>query len=236
MPEVFTRNMGQFELALGRVQSAETFFERLTGGRDTYLALAALARGDRPTAIRHLSGKRASAAGSEFNAFVLARAGAPDDAERVIEPYLPGSSPFWVISLRVSQAAVELARGQTIRAVALARQALDDPEFHSGRISVVRLRWIDTVADALIAAGDYQRAADVLTVAAKGKRETFGDHMNGYYWIRTQVRLAEVYRRLGRSADADRIDQDLSKVLALADPDFDADILSSTQSRAQRGR
>ncbi len=38
-------------------------------------------------------------------------------------------------------------------------------------------------------------------------------------WFRIQWRLAEVYRKLGRDEDARRIEEELLKLLAYADPD-----------------
>lgn len=43
---------------------------------------------------------------------------------------------------------------------------------------------------------------------------------NGPFWMRDQIELARLYRRLGRVQDAEKIENELRKLLAYADPDF----------------
>lgn len=38
--------------------------------------------------------------------------------------------------------------------------------------------------------------------------------------MRIQVKLAEVYRKLGRQSDAEKIEKELLTLLAYADPDY----------------
>ena len=40
------------------------------------------------------------------------------------------------------------------------------------------------------------------------------------FWMRDEMDLARLYRRLGRVQDAERIEAELRKLLAYADPDF----------------
>ena len=42
----------------------------------------------------------------------------------------------------------------------------------------------------------------------------------GVFWLRVRAKLANVYRQMGRTDDANRIDAEIAKLLAYADPDF----------------
>jgi hypothetical protein len=41
----------------------------------------------------------------------------------------------------------------------------------------------------------------------------------GDFWLRNQARLSTYYHRLGRDSDARTVDEQLRKLLAVADPD-----------------
>src|SRR5262249_30775200 len=120
--------------------------------------------------------------------------------------------------------AAELARGNKTAAGQIARDFLvTNQQFAEGSLGPLKLRAIEVMAEALMETGDPAQAASLLEIAAAGQRTTFtaSYNMTGYFWLRTQNLLSQVYRRLERPADADAIDRNLSKLLSLADPDFD---------------
>jgi hypothetical protein len=107
------------------------------------------------------------------------------------------------------------------------RTALDVLEKAVRADDIVRpryLRGFETLADALLARGDFTKSAAVLEQAARPRTRVFtalgGESFGGVFWLRLRAKLARVYRQAGRIEDADRIDAEISKLLAYADPDF----------------
>jgi hypothetical protein len=42
--------------------------------------------------------------------------------------------------------------------------------------------------------------------------------MYSVYWMRTRLQLAQIYREMGRNQDAQKVEAELRKLLAYADP------------------
>ena len=84
----------------------------------------------------------------------------------------------------------------------------------------------EALADALVRQGDLAKAAAVLEDASRLKAATVAplsrpsETFWGVFWLRLRAKLAIVYRQMGRAADADRLDAEVAKLLAAADPDF----------------
>lgn len=90
------------------------------------------------------------------------------------------------------------------------------------------------VADELISAlersGDSQKALQVMeeTSALRG----WASGSAGPFWLLNQSRLSAYYHRVGREREAGKIDDQLRKLLAVADPDYPILLqLNSTQAR-----
>ncbi len=83
--------------------------------------------------------------------------------------------------------------------------------------------------------GDFDRALQVLEAASREKTATYAwPAPVGLFWMRTQVRLAQLYRQVGREEDARKIEDELLKLLAYADPDYPLLVqLKSAQSAAR---
>lgn len=76
----------------------------------------------------------------------------------------------------------------------------------------------EVLAEALAKRGDGARAIQVLERDADRFSAVIGG-TTGAYWLRNRWQLAKLYRGAGRVNDAQAIEADLSKLLALADPD-----------------
>jgi hypothetical protein len=80
---------------------------------------------------------------------------------------------------------------------------------------------VETLSSLLLARGDTTGALRILEAASGTRDRVHKDPTHvGYLWMRVQVRLAELYRDLGRFDDAERIESDLLRLLEHADPDF----------------
>ena len=76
----------------------------------------------------------------------------------------------------------------------------------------------DILADAWEQQEEWEQAARVLEEASSKKTHLVNGG-SAPVWFRIQWRLAEVYRKLGRDEDIRRIEEELLRLLELADPD-----------------
>jgi hypothetical protein len=76
---------------------------------------------------------------------------------------------------------------------------------------------IQSYADALVRLGRVPRAISLLETNAAKFGFSYGSN---YAWMRSRAQLAELYRRVGRTDDADKIDLQLLNLLSVADADF----------------
>ena len=81
----------------------------------------------------------------------------------------------------------------------------------------------ESLAGAYQKQGNFEAALRVLQRASHAKGKAYnciGDwHMLGALWLRTEWQLAELYRAMGRSADAEKVEDELRKMLVYADAD-----------------
>jgi serine/threonine protein kinase/tetratricopeptide (TPR) repeat protein len=210
---------GWLHLALGQTKAAETAFSRVSDRqwRTTGLGLTALARGDAAAVRGHLSDY------SGFDAFavlLLLRAGASDAAERELDrimatgPFRP--DPAWDAIRAEVVAARTTPSESTVTMLERVVEELQVPWF-TGRYYF----HVETLSSLLLARGDTAGALRILEAASGTRDRVHKDPTHvGYLWMRVQVRLAELYRDLGRLDDAERIESDLLRLLEHADPDF----------------
>jgi hypothetical protein len=77
---------------------------------------------------------------------------------------------------------------------------------------------METLASALVQQGNLEGAIGALELASRHKRKAVSV-MNGVYWERNQILLSGLYRKAGLIADAQSLEEELKKSLAVADHD-----------------
>jgi len=107
-----------------------------------------------------------------------------------------------------------LTQGRFAEAVPLLQQAFEDAYRKRNPL------WMaDGLVTALEHTGNSQKALGVLEATSGTRLWNDPQQMSyGVFWLRNQARLSAYYRRLGREPEARRIDDQLRKLLAVADP------------------
>jgi hypothetical protein len=83
----------------------------------------------------------------------------------------------------------------------------------------VLLRMAGPLAHALEAGGKLSEAARLLETVTANQWRQYAIQGPASSWISGRNQLANLYRSMGRAKEADAIDADLLKLLAVADPD-----------------
>ena len=213
-------NVGLCYLGFGKVKAAGAWFEKITDEVLTHklLALAAYAAGDDKLCWEHAAKfghHPGSARKAEYSTGVaLARAGVVQESQRFIENYQKFLENIFVIHLKGE---VALAEGRIEEAIHLLQQATDDFR-HGGNHEF--LISSDGLALAFERHGEPQEALRVLEDASPARRLEFAwESPFGVFWLRIQAHLAQLYRQTGRTEEARKIEGQLRKILAYADPD-----------------
>jgi tetratricopeptide (TPR) repeat protein len=208
--------LGSFYLNMGRLGAAREMFQSMTGPSE-YLALIALGLDDEKALKKYLD----SAGGSHRAAILMARAGLFTEAERAMaDPqalhrvYAPFIPAVWE---NLARGELALARGRTAEAIPLLQDAVQilrtwpNPYFFLGS---------EALAHAWQQQGDVEKSIAVLEDASEYGAPAVFWGPAPYFWMKNELRRAELYRRLGREADRRQIHADLAKLLTHADPDF----------------
>jgi tetratricopeptide (TPR) repeat protein len=135
------------------------------------------------------------------------------DPENFVDSLYAGEGPAMLRTVRGEIALVHGHLRDAIRDLEEAWRLYGDvylpPGFYLGG---------ESLATVLETTGDLPRAIQVLERRPEGfyavSRGT-----TGAYWLRNRLQLAKLYRRVGRAADAQTVEAELSKLLAVADPD-----------------
>jgi tetratricopeptide (TPR) repeat protein len=203
--------IANFYLLLGRLRDAEEWFRRVEGPivRETCLAMIAFDRGDIKAMGRYLQ--------RVTDPYLLARAGLISEAERQMTAMENLGSPR-TNELDIVRGEIALARGRREEGIALLRRGLRTQGDAAYRVS---LMGSESLAGALEKDGKLGEAVEILErlAEAKGRACVIYGGEHGALWMRTRLQLAGLYRRLGREQEARRIDDELRKLLAYADPD-----------------
>lgn len=197
-----------FRLALGQLELATQAYRRMAPNRQPImLGNVALARADQRGIVRAL----ASDNGRDLAAVsLLVRAGDLAAAERMLPrvvPFVPEAHAKWAAD-EIAQ-----ARGIRVRIEEARRNGVPWTRVMNG---VRAFMYSETLARALHAQGDTAGAITVLEQTSR-LRETL--YRTGYFWMRNQKLLAELYRQEGRTDDARSIERDLLSALGAADDD-----------------
>ena len=213
------RTAGQFYLGLGELKAAEEVLTRiddiLGDGADGYLHFVAFAREDRAGVWKHARPPRRNF--GPTSAIILARTGLLKEARQVLANLRKARNAENF--MLVPEGELALRQGEIDRAMGLLTSGIE--AFRETGMSHVFLG-IESLAEILVRRGAVERAIAVLEEAGQDKVRTQTDAVGPsiYFWLRTQVRLAQLYRQVGRRQDAERLGAQLLRLLSQADPDF----------------
>ncbi len=211
-------------MTLGQLQKASRMAQQMADpvARNDMLAQISFNKGDTHALDRHLRfvGARRSEGGfpltwRETTSILQARAGLTSEARRFLQPQENSAE------LHTVRGELALARKDLPGAVLELEDAmrlqeglkLDDrgarPGFYLGS---------ESLADALAQGGDVPQAIRILEESSDRRYAVIRGN-TAAYWLRNRLKLATLYRRVGREADAQIVEEELSKLLALADSD-----------------
>jgi tetratricopeptide (TPR) repeat protein len=153
-------------------------------------------------------------------AILFARSGRPEEAERLLSDSMIRESaqrPFLVQYWEpIAMGEVALARGQQEAALGKFDQLANIPAIYP---TPYYFMGIVSHANALEALGDVESAIKVLERAAVIKRSTVFWPGATMFWMNSQAKLIELYRKSGESGKAADVEAQLRSLLALADAD-----------------
>ena len=217
------RQLGQLFVALGRLNAAEESFRHL---RDPTvdLAMLSLLRGDREGLRRAAAafveprGRGVYAYDDHLkDAILFARAGLLERAEHEI--HARGDDPEPVLRLpgflAVANAEIAIARGRSGEAI----RQLEECVQGTPRLGKAYVLWgVESLSEALERQGNVDGAIQALEFGSRQKMEALIRGNTGI-WEHNELLLARLYRQAGRIADAERVENALRAMLAVADTD-----------------
>lgn len=220
--DIYMEDVAWCYMSLGKLRIAAELANALSGrgSRNFLLAALALIRGDRKSLrqyARNLEGD-ALYPKSSVNPILMARSGLLSEARRAIADR--DRSKVWEEThhgkgySKVMHGELELASGQPAKAISLLEE---------GTASIRRPRSFtsflgpEALANAWEEMGNLPKAIEGLELISREKPR--GDMAMGFAWMRDEWQLAQLYRKVGRVQDAERIEAELRKLLAVADPD-----------------
>jgi len=208
--------LGLFYMTLGRFGKAEERFRRIPDPsfRHANLAVLAFARNDKEALLENLRPLKPSYT-SAMIAVLFIRAGLLRQAETRLSALAPVRLPAEVASVRGELA---LAQGRMADAEPLLRDGLQ--LMQAEQLNPVFFLAAESLATLYVQQGETQKALETLETAGmkRGPQLSYFG-LFGYFGMRPRVELARLYRWLGREAEAQKIEVELLKLLALADPD-----------------
>ena len=209
---------------LGRIEKAtELFGDTYYESYHCHLAATAFLRGDPGRAQEHLKrsflGAPPPSRMEPLRIMLLARTSGIEAAQEALSDLEAAAQetrrvvPDSIFSILGGELA--LARNETEEGIRLLSAGLP---VERALGSTIYFLGSDSLADALRKMGDSDRALRALEEASLQRSRVF-PHA-GSFWLRVQWRLAQLYRELGREAEAQAIEGELRELLAYADPDF----------------
>ena len=210
-------------LTLGRLEEVDKLFQSISNPleHNAYEATLAWVRGDW-RALREYSSKLRGAAGPDvpWPPMFMARAVLLREAREVIsdlqkrwdhDNWGPGMRGY-LLTIRGDLA---LAQGERARAIPLLQEGIE--KIHHTATITFFLGSMD-LANAWEQQGDSAQAIRVLEQSSQEKNAACFAGAQ-FVWQQAQFQLAQLYRKVGREADARRSEDELRKLLAYADPD-----------------
>lgn len=206
--------LGEMRLALGQVHLAESVFSRISDPRQRGICSAeiALVQGDMAAVAARL---RENSPNDLAVPSLLIRAGRLEEAAaflRTVPPAISrpqGNNAIW------STNELQEARGNR---TTIERALEGGTPWTQTGISLRTFLYSETLARAAASVGNRAAAITVLEETAPAGTRDLGQH--GYFWMRDQKLLADLYRQDGQVDKARAIERDLLARLAVADSDF----------------
>lgn len=207
-------------LTLGRIESAETISGKILDPvvRNDMLAQVAFLKGDAAAARRYLETNRNQKSRKVTEGFldttlvIQARLGIGSVPDPRLPPELFGSDE----TLQIARGEMALARGHTDDGIRELQEGLKIP-ISMGFIESHYLGK-ESLAAAFLEKADIPRAIEILE-RRSDRRNAVVSGTTGAYWLRNRLQLAKLYRRAGRSKEARAVEEELSRLLMLADTD-----------------
>ena len=148
-----------------------------------------------------------------FSALViLARSGFFSEAEKILLEWEREQSKEDILFTEIGRGVLKLSRGNTAEGIEMLEGILP-------RLSPLHFGVSEILAEAYRLQGDWLAAIQLLEEASKQRPLWFGGLGPPSSWLRIKAQLAQLYREMGRDADARKIEDELRRLLALADSD-----------------
>ncbi len=213
----FFWSLGELAEADRRIKAGTNIEER-----DILLGMGSYLRGDLRAAKKHFQDTKFVPSGVSTPMVLMGRFGLSDRVDAAIRKTQPNPG------IEVVWGELAMSRGQTRKGVALLEKGLE--AIHPFRIGAFYLG-SETLAQAYEKQGNLDAALRVLQRAAdaKGKDCPSIGLTAGHWWLREELQLADLYRKMGRVAEAEKVEDELRKMLIYADPDHP--ILRELQKR-----
>lgn len=224
-------SIGQFYLSLGQVRKASEWLQRSPDAWDrainrTYLAFFRDDHAALRSSLRRLARRPKDVWGF---ALLMARGGLYSEADSVVQKFsrlskrYPGPPPDYESMHEISRGGLLVAEGKMAAGIPSLR---DGMQLMQGNTGDVYFLGAESLAQAYEKEGNMTAALQVLEDASANRSLAdinYGDGGAMYaapYWMHDQMDLARLYRRMGRVKDAQKIEAEMRKLLAYADPDF----------------
>jgi tetratricopeptide (TPR) repeat protein len=208
---------GHFYLALGRANAAAALLQEVPEPALKSLGLGhiALAREQPSEVIRQLQDYPG---GDAASVLILLQAGERARAQNLFKRILERTSPS------VDEPEYDFIRAQVDATVPVSAKLEVLTRVETSPLFWDTARYclhVETLASLLEESGSRGAALRVLQRASTFRDRAHRESRHiGYFWMRVQKRLADLYRTLGRNREAEAVEADLLRVLATADPDF----------------
>ncbi len=222
MRDALAESLGFSYLSLGRLKAADELFHSLPNATEQHfhLALLALSRDDREALVKYSS--RLGGGGvlleSSIPPILMARAGLLSVAPKAISDRKKIWGPHLTGFLMSMQGELALARGQPAEAIPLLQEGVERIGHQHYPVTITFFLASESLARAWELQGNLPSAIQVLEQASQEKTRA-GLRNCAFAWVRGQWRLAQLYRKARREREARKIEADILKPLAYADPD-----------------
>jgi tetratricopeptide (TPR) repeat protein len=240
--------MGALYLTLGKIELAREWFEESTEPgqrRQIFLAAIAYVEEDHKAMTEHLEQALKAAEslrrarGSVRNpdrertpvlaptaVLLLTRGGLQlpkaDNFNPGIDPGLPDSILERIERRRsIRRGMLAVSQDNRIEGMRMLGDALLSISLTDSNAATAYLMGSEILAEAWREQGDSTNAVAVLRTALEKESFLLLDQsvLTGPLWLRLQAQLAQLYRDMGQHEDASKIEAELRRLLALADPD-----------------